>query len=68
MLGYAGVSHVRPISSPGNGTIWLSNIGCNGTETTIADCRPVGVWKACEYDAVITCTRGKVVSADAYLV
>ncbi|KXJ07926.1 Scavenger receptor cysteine-rich type 1 protein M130 [Exaiptasia diaphana] len=37
MLGYDGVSHMFTI--PGNGTIWLSDLECNGEEDSIVDCR-----------------------------
>ncbi|XP_028518377.1 deleted in malignant brain tumors 1 protein isoform X2 [Exaiptasia diaphana] len=57
MLGYDGVSHVFTI--PGNGTIWLSDLECNGAEDSIVDCGHSGWWQTrnCSHDqdAAVTC-------------
>ncbi|KXJ07932.1 Scavenger receptor cysteine-rich type 1 protein M130 [Exaiptasia diaphana] len=57
MLGYDGVSHVFTI--PGNATIWLSDLECNGEEDSIADCSHSGWWQTShcthDHDAAVTC-------------
>ena len=62
MLGYVGASHV--FTMPGNGTIWLSDLECNGEEDSIVDCRHSGWWQTntCSHDqdAAVTCKIGKV--------
>jgi deleted-in-malignant-brain-tumors protein 1 len=63
MLGYVGASKVYPKSTfrPGNGTIWLSNLGCNGRENSIDNCRHPG-WgqTTCNHDndGAIMCKTG----------
>lgn len=61
MLGYFGVNHLYEL--PGNGTIWLSKLGCNGTERSIDKCNHSewGQTDTCNHmnDVAITCKIGK---------
>ncbi|XP_031562352.1 deleted in malignant brain tumors 1 protein-like [Actinia tenebrosa] len=65
MLGYPGTSKVYPKSNfrPGNGTIWLSNLDCNGTEDSIIDCRHPGWGQTiCSHDddAEVVCEKAGI--------
>ena len=68
MLGYQDVGHV--VSNrygAGSGPIWLDNVQCNGTETSVTDCRHNG-WgtENCgHYEDVSVSCRTIVDSADA---
>ena len=49
--------------NPGNGTIWLDQVSCNGTETDIASC-PRNDWGShdCDHSEDVSITCGRLTS------
>ena len=67
MLGYPGVQTYWTTNfTPVKGIIWMNNVACSGTETSIADCGHAGWGKAnCFHsgygnDVGVTCKPGKL--------
>jgi len=64
MLGYEDVGRfIGNRYGAGNGTIWLNNVRCNGTETSIADCGHDGLGRhECGHDedVSVSCTTVKM--------
>ena len=65
MLGYPGVQTYKTTNfTPVKGIIWTRDVGCSGTETSIAHCSHYG-WGRAEYcyhnsDVGVTCMPGKL--------
>ena len=63
MLGYPGVLVVKHSNfSPVKGIVWLRNLGCTGTEMSIANCSHDGwgnAWCSHSNDVGVTCKMGK---------
>ena len=63
MLGYTGVQQsITTNFNPVKGIIWLRNLGCTGTEMSIANCSH-GTWGiGCyhRYDVGVTCKMGEL--------
>ncbi|XP_050767074.1 scavenger receptor cysteine-rich type 1 protein M130-like [Gymnogyps californianus] len=49
---------------PGSGPIWMDDVGCNGTESALSDCKHAGWGEhncAHTHDAAVTCSDGSAV-------
>lgn len=61
-LGFLGASSYNSGTNPGNGTIWLDDVRCNGSELSIAACRH-SYWghHNCRHseDVILHCSNGK---------
>ena len=42
MLGYSSAFAAHIKYGEGNGTVWMSNVACNGNETSISECLHLG--------------------------
>jgi len=63
MLGYAGVQIYKTNNfSPVKGITWLRNLGCTGTEMSIANCSHNGWGYGCYHsiDVGVTCKMGEL--------
>ena len=57
-LGYPGAALILRVYNSGNGPIWLDNLGCTGTETSLYNCSHNGVSNHdCSHydDAAVVC-------------
>ena len=64
MLGYPGVQTYKTTNfTPVKGIIWMRDVACSGTETSIADCGH-GTWGQAwcyhDRDVGVTCKPGKL--------
>ena len=64
-LGLSGARSFSSGSNSGNGTIWLDDVYCNGSESSIAACRH-SYWghHNCHHseDVIIQCSAGKLIN------
>ena len=67
MLGYGG-GHMYYSIAAGSGRIWLYNVRCSGTETSIADC-PHSGWGRyyCEHVVAFSCIAVRLVGGPSAL-
>ena len=60
MLGYTSVLAAHVKYGQGSGTVWMSNLACTGSESSISECPHIG-WgeTSCSHsqDAGVTCGR-----------